>query len=61
MAKPRLVKQGNSTVHVKPRLVKDIGGGGGGGGTTDYNDLENRPKINGVLLTGNKTTNRSRL
>lgn len=28
----------------------------GGGGTTDYNDLENKPQINGVELTGNKTS-----
>lgn len=26
------------------------------GGTTDYNDLSNQPSINGVKLTGNKTT-----
>jgi len=30
--------------------------GGGGGGTDNYNDLTNRPKINNVTLTGNKTT-----
>lgn len=30
-------------------------GGGGGGGTDDYNDLENRPKVNNVTLSGNKT------
>lgn len=29
--------------------------GGGGGGTSDYDDLDNRPKINSVTLTGNKT------
>lgn len=27
-----------------------------GGGTTNYNDLENRPSINDVTLSGNKTT-----
>lgn len=27
--------------------------GGGGGGTNDYNDLENKPSINGTILTGN--------
>lgn len=27
----------------------------GGGGTTNYNDLENKPQINGVELIGNKT------
>lgn len=29
---------------------------GGGGGTSDYNALSNRPSINGVTLSGNKTT-----
>lgn len=28
------------------------GGGGGGGGVTDYDDLDNRPQINSVTLTG---------
>lgn len=27
-----------------------------GAGTTDYNGLENKPQINGVTLSGNKTT-----
>lgn len=29
--------------------------GGGGGGTTNYNSLSNKPQINGVTLSGNKT------
>lgn len=29
--------------------------GGGGGGTSDYNDLLNKPSINGTTLAGNKT------
>lgn len=36
----------------------DAGGsgtGGGGEGTSDYNNLENKPKINGVTLQGEKT------
>lgn len=32
------------------------GGGGGGGGTNNYNSLSNKPKINGVVLTGNKSS-----
>lgn len=36
-------------------LVDAPSGGGGTGGTTDYNDLTNRPKLNGVTLEGNKT------
>lgn len=30
-------------------------GGGGGGGTSDYSDLDNKPKINSITLTGNKS------
>lgn len=30
--------------------------GGGGGGTSDYNDLTNKPSINNVTLSGNKTS-----
>ena len=39
------------------RILAACGGGGGGGGFSgDYNDLYDRPQINGVTLTGNKTT-----
>ena len=31
------------------------GKSGGGGGTSDYDDLENKPSINNVTLSGNKT------
>ena len=30
-------------------------GGGGGGGTSNYNQLTNKPSINGITLSGNKT------
>ena len=32
-----------------------VSGGGGSGGTTDYTQLENKPQINSIELTGNKT------
>jgi len=32
-----------------------IAGGGGGGGVSDYTQLTNKPSINNVTLTGNKT------
>ena len=35
----------------------DEHGGGGEGDTTNYNALTNKPKINGVELSGNKTAN----
>lgn len=41
------------------RAAALLGGnnGGGGGGTTNYNQLSNKPKINGVELSGDKTAN----
>ena len=33
----------------------ESGGGGGTGGTTNYNNLSNKPRLNGVTLEGNKT------
>lgn len=36
-------------------VSKAINGGGGGSGTSNYNELSNKPQINEVTLTGNKT------
>lgn len=36
-------------------LSKKIEEGGGGGGTSNYNSLSNKPSINSVTLSGNKT------
>lgn len=44
------------TDHGDELAVKVTGlGGGGGGGTSDYSDLSNKPKINNVTLSGDKT------
>lgn len=39
-------------------IIATYGGGSGSGssGTTDYNNLTNKPSINGITLTGNKTS-----
>ena len=37
--------------------LKALKSGGGSGGTTNYNDLNNKPQINGHTLTGDKTGN----
>lgn len=38
-------------------LCKNGGTGGGGeGGTSNYNDLQNKPTLNGVTIEGNKTS-----
>lgn len=36
-------------------VAKSISGGGGGSGTSNYNELSNKPQINEVTLSGNKT------
>ena len=43
------------TLTKKDGTEVSFSGGGGGGGTNDYNDLENKPSINGTTLTGNVT------
>ena len=52
-----LYKEGNVLTIDKNGYVvqSEPQGGGGEGGTTDYNDLDNKPQINGVTLQGNKT------
>jgi hypothetical protein len=37
------------------KILNIQGGGGGSGGTTDYNDLNNIPKMNGVEVSGSKS------
>lgn len=47
----------NTTIMTPLRVKQSIAAnaGGGQGGTSDYNTLTNKPKINNVELTGNKT------
>lgn len=44
-------KNGTTTAQISD------GDSGGGGGTSDYNDLSNKPQINSVTLSGNKSLN----
>ena len=37
------------------QAIDELKAGGGGGGTTNYNNLSNKPQLNGVTLEGNKT------
>ena len=52
-----VVTPGSWTGSTNWQVYKLSEGGSGGGGTSNYNDLTNKPSINGVTLTGNKTTN----
>lgn len=53
------VKKGSNNAVTSDAVAKAIeeGGGGGGSGSTDYADLSNKPKINNVELSGNKSLN----
>lgn len=43
--------------HLEQVIAKYCTGGSGGSvGTTNYDDLTNKPSINGITLTGNKTS-----
>jgi hypothetical protein len=51
-----VVTPGSWTGSTNWQVYKLSEGGSGGGGTSDYTDLTNKPSINGVTLSGNKTT-----
>lgn len=36
-------------------IYETLGSSGGGGGTTDYNQLTNKPTINGTIVKGDLT------
>lgn len=49
-------KQISMTIDRNKAIQLGIQKGSGGGGTNNYDMLLNRPSINGVVLTGNKTS-----
>ena len=52
-------KQGTLTAGTNITIENNVisaTGGGGSGGTSNYTDLTNKPSINSVTLSGNKTT-----
>lgn len=53
----RMIREDGSIINIAD-LIADgkIPGGGGGGGTSDYNDLQNKPTLNGVTIEGDKTS-----
>ena len=53
----RMIREDGSVINVADLIAE--GGIGGGGGTENYNDLSNKPQINGVELSGNKTQGKS--
>lgn len=49
----RMIREDGSVINVADLIAE--GGIGGGGETENYNDLSNKPQINSVELSGNKT------
>ena len=49
----RMIREDGSVINIADLIAN---GGMGGGGTSDYNALTNKPKINGVEVSGNKTS-----
>ena len=55
MSKQDKLTAGDGITIDENNVISVTGGGGTGGGTTDYEELDNKPSINGVELSGNKT------
>lgn len=51
----RTLSGGGITYYVYDYVGMASSGGGGGGGTSSYSDLTNKPQINSVTLSGNKS------
>ena len=57
MISGRFVKEDGTVVNIADEIANgNIGGGGGSTGTTNYNDLTNKPTLNGVEISGDKTS-----
>ena len=56
MISGRFVKEDGTVVNIADEIANGNIGGGGAGGTTNYNDLTNKPTLNGVEISGNKTS-----
>lgn len=50
----RMIREDGSVINIADEIAN--GNIGGGGGTSDYNALTNKPTLNGVEISGNKTS-----
>lgn len=56
MISGRFVREDGSIVNLADLIASGQIPGGGTGGTSNYNDLTNKPTLNGVEISGNKTS-----
>lgn len=53
----RMMREDGSVINIADEIANgNIGGGGSSTGTTNYNDLTNKPTLNGVEISGDKTS-----
>lgn len=50
----RMIREDGSAINIEDEIAN--GNIGGGGGTSDYNGLKNKPTLNGVEISGDKTS-----
>ena len=55
-ASGRMIREDGTVINIADEIANGNIGGEGGGGTSNYNDLANKPTINGVEVSGNKTS-----
>ena len=52
----RMIREDGSVINIADEIANGNIGGGGEGGTTNYNALTNKPTLNGVEISGDKTS-----
>lgn len=52
----RMIREDGSVINIADEIANGNIPGSGGGGTSNYNDLTNKPTINGVEVSGDKTS-----
>ena len=56
VASGRMIREDGSVINIADEIANGNIGGVDGDGTSNYNDLANKPTINGVEVSGNKTS-----
>lgn len=55
-ASGRMIREDGTVINIADEIANGNIGGEGGGGTSNYNDLANKPTLNGVTIEGDKTS-----
>ena len=55
-ASGRMIREDGTVINIADEIANGNIGGEGGGGTSNYNDRQNKPTLNGVTIEGDKTS-----